>query len=92
MNSAYRCPQFPVEVGKPKPGFHARGLAVELVPLAMVLRIFYGFVRAEPRINGIGVDHAAGYLHVDLRETATPVSWSSATAALWSRRTRFGRW
>jgi len=47
VNSAYRCPQHPVEARKPKPGFHARGLAADLVPLAMPLRAFYDVVRAE---------------------------------------------
>jgi uncharacterized protein YcbK (DUF882 family) len=73
VNSAYRCPQHPVEASKPKPGFHARGLAADLVPLAMSLRAFYEVVRAEPRLKGIGVDHAAGYIHVDVREVAAPV-------------------
>ncbi len=75
VNSAYRCPQHPIEVRKPKPGYHARGLAADLVPLAMPLRAFYDVVRAEPRIKGIGGDHAAGYIHVDVREAAEPVMW-----------------
>lgn len=75
VNSAYRCPQHPVEVRKPKPGFHTRGLAADLVPLAVPLRAFYEAVRAEPRIKGIGVDHAAGYIHVDVRAAAEPVLW-----------------
>ncbi len=75
VNSAYRCPQHPVEARKPKPGFHARGLAADLVPLAMPLRAYYDVVRAEPRIKGIGVDRAAGYIHVDVRETAEPLLW-----------------
>lgn len=75
VNSAYRCPQHPVEARKPKPGFHARGLAADLVPLEMPLRAFYDAVRAEPRIKGIGVDHDAGYIHVDVREVAAPVLW-----------------
>jgi uncharacterized protein YcbK (DUF882 family) len=75
VNSAYRCPQHPVEARKPKPGFHARGLAADLVPLEMPLRAFYDVVRAEPRIKGIGVDHGAGYIHVDVREVAAPVLW-----------------
>jgi len=75
VNSAYRCPQHPVEARKPKPGHHARGIAADLVPLAIPLRAFYEVVRAEPRIKGIGVDHAAGYIHVDVREAAAPVLW-----------------
>jgi len=75
VNSAYRCPQHPVEARKPKPGLHARGLAADLVPLAVPLRTFYELVRAEPRIKGIGVDHASGYIHVDVREAADPVLW-----------------
>ena len=75
INSAYRCPQHPIEARKPKPGHHARGLAADLVPLAMPLRSFYDVVRTEPRIKGIGVDHAAGYIHVDAREAAEPVIW-----------------
>ena len=75
VNSAYRCPKHPIEGRKPKPGFHARGIAADLVPLAMSLRAFYDIVRAEPRIKGIGVDHAAGYIHVDVREVAAPVLW-----------------
>lgn len=75
VNSAYRCPGHPVEARKPKPGFHARGLAADLVPLAIPLRAFYDVVRAEPRIKGIGMDHAAGYIHVDVREAAAPVMW-----------------
>lgn len=75
VNSAYRCPKHPTEARKPKPGFHTRGLAADLVPLAMSLRAFFEVVRAEPQIRGLGVDHAAGYIHVDVRETATPVLW-----------------
>lgn len=75
VNSAYRCPQHPVEASKPKSGYHARGLAADLVPLAMPLRAFYDVVRAEPKIKGIGVDHTAGYIHVDVREAAAPVLW-----------------
>jgi|GEM_PF-600412 len=75
VNSAYRCPQHPVEASKPKPGFHAQGLAADVVPLAMPLRTFYDVVRTEPRIKGIGVDQAAGYIHVDVREVAAPVLW-----------------
>ena len=75
VNSAYRCPQHPAEARKSKPGFHARGLAADLVPMAMPLRAFYDVVRAEPRIKGIGVDHAVGYVHVDVRQAAAPVLW-----------------
>lgn len=75
VNSAYRCPAHPVEARKPKPGFHALGLAADLIPLAVPLRAFYEVVRAETRIKGIGVDHAAGYIHVDVREAAAPVLW-----------------
>ena len=75
VNSAYRCPQHPIEARKPKHGHHARGLAADLVPLAVPLRAFYDVVRAEQRIKGIGVDHAAGYIHVDVREAAEPVLW-----------------
>jgi len=75
VNSAYRCPQHPVEARKPKPGFHARGLAADLVPLAMPLRAFYEVVRAEPQVKGIGVDHSAGYIHVDVLEAAESVCW-----------------
>ncbi len=32
-------------------------------------------VWAESRIKGIGVDHAAGYIHVDVRDAAEPVLW-----------------
>lgn len=76
VNSAYRCPQHPVEARKPKPGFHALGLAADLVPLAVPLRAFYDVVRGEPRIKGIGVDHAAGYIHVDVRDAVAPVLWT----------------
>ncbi|MBE0658119.1 MAG: hypothetical protein IH602_10540 [Bryobacteraceae bacterium] len=75
VNSAYRCPKHPVEARKPKAGFHAQGLAADLVPLAMPLRAFYDVIRSEPRIKGIGVDHAAGYIHVDVRQAAAPVLW-----------------
>jgi len=27
VNSAYRCPQHPIEARKPQPGHHARGIA-----------------------------------------------------------------
>ncbi|MBE0659964.1 MAG: peptidase M15A [Bryobacteraceae bacterium] len=75
VNSAYRCPKHPVEARKSKPGFHARGLAADLAPLAVSLRAFYDVVRTEPRIKGIGVDYTAGYIHVDVREAAAPVLW-----------------
>ncbi|MBA3973808.1 MAG: peptidase M15 [Candidatus Solibacter sp.] len=75
VNSAYRCPEHPIEARKPKPGFHTRGLAADLVPLAMPLRTFYDVVRTEPRIKGIGVDQAAGYIHVDVREASESILW-----------------
>jgi uncharacterized protein YcbK (DUF882 family) len=74
VNSAYRCTKHLTEARKPK-GFHARGLASDLVPLAMSLRAYYDVVRAEPKIKGIGVDHTAGYIHVDVREASEPVFW-----------------
>jgi len=75
VNSAYRCPKHPVEARKAKPGDHARGFAADLVPRAMSLRAFYDVVRAELRIKGIGVDHTAGYIHVDVRGASEPVCW-----------------
>ena len=75
VNSAYRCANHPVELRKLKPGYHARGLAADLVPLATSLRAFYYVVRAESRVKGIGVDHAAGYIHVDIRDSAASVLW-----------------
>ena len=75
VNSAYRCPQHPVEARKPKPGHHARGIAADLTPLGISLPALYEIVRAEPRVNGVGVDHSAGYIHVDIRESAMPVLW-----------------
>jgi hypothetical protein len=75
VNSAYRCLNHPVEARKPKPGLHARGLAADLVPLATSLRAFYDVIRSEPRIKGIGVDHAPRYIHVDAREASKPVFW-----------------
>jgi hypothetical protein len=74
--SALRFSLHPVEVRKPKPGFHARGLAADLVLLAMRLQSFYRVVQAEPRINGIAVDHTAGYIHVDVREAVTQELWT----------------
>ena len=75
VNSAFRCPKHPVEARKPKPGFHARGLAADLVPLTMPLRSIYDVVRTEPRIRSIGVDQASGYIHVDVRGASEPVLW-----------------
>ena len=40
VNSAYRCPQHPVEGRKPKPGRHAQGIAADLISLAMSMRAF----------------------------------------------------
>jgi hypothetical protein len=75
VSSAYRCAKHPVEARKLKPGFHARGLAADLVPLAVSLRAFYDVVRADPRIRGIGVDHVRGYIHADVREVTESVFW-----------------
>ena len=75
VNSAYRCAQHPIEARKPKPGRHARGIAVDLAPLGISLRSFYEIVREEIRVKGIGVNHADGYIHVDIRESAKPVLW-----------------
>ena len=75
VNSAYRCPQHPVEARKPKPGFHARGLAADLAPLGISLRAFYEIVRDESRVRGIGVDHVGGYIHIDMRGATEPVLW-----------------
>ena len=68
-------PQHPVEARKPKSGYHARGIAADLVPLEISLRAFHEIVRSELRIKGIGVDQAACYIHVDIRESAKPVLW-----------------
>ena len=75
VNSAYLCPQHPIEAPKPKPGYHVRGIAADLVPLGISLRAFHEIVRSELRIKGIGVDRTAGYVHVDLREAVEPVYW-----------------
>ncbi len=75
VNSAYRCPQHPIEARKPKPGYHVRGIAADLAPLGISLRALYEIVRANPMIKGIGVDHDAGYIHVDLRKASEPVLW-----------------
>ena len=75
VNSAYLCPQHPIEAPKPKPGYHVRGIAADLVPLGISLRAFHEIVRSELRIKGIGVDQAACYIHVDIRESAKPVLW-----------------
>jgi len=40
VSSACRCPKHPVEARKPKPGFHTKSLAADLVPVAMPLRAF----------------------------------------------------
>jgi uncharacterized protein YcbK (DUF882 family) len=75
VNSAYRCPQHPIEARKPKPGYHARGMAADLAPLGIALRGFYEIVREEPSVKGIGVDHVGGYIHIDLRGATEPVLW-----------------
>jgi uncharacterized protein YcbK (DUF882 family) len=75
VNSAYRCPQHAIEARKSKPGNHALGIAADLAPIGMSLRAFYEIVRTEPRVKGLGVDHAGGYIHIDVREAAAPILW-----------------
>lgn len=75
INSAYRCPDHPVEAAKPKPGFHAKGLAADVRSPTLNIRALYDAVVVDERIKGIGVDHNGGYIHIDVRETVTRVQW-----------------
>ena len=43
--------------------------------LGVSLRAFYEIMLQEPLNKGIGVEHAAGCIHVDIRQSASPVLW-----------------
>lgn len=75
VNSAYRCSSHPIEAAKLKPGFHAQGLAADVRSATVDIRRLYDAIRQDERIKGIGVDHGGGYIHIDVREAVTPVTW-----------------
>ena len=75
INSAYRCPEHPVESAKLKPGMHASGLAADVRSATLNIRRLYDAIAADERIKGIGVDHGGGYIHIDVREAVSRVQW-----------------
>jgi len=70
--SGYRSPEHPLEVGKKKPGWHAKGKAVDLlIPDGVAMRRAVELA-LRSGIPGIGVNNNA--IHLDIRDT-TPVMW-----------------
>lgn len=65
ITSGYRCPQHPIEAGKPKPGRHTEGIAADISgpPLIDIWRALAQF----PELVGVGVAPHQNYIHVDMR-------------------------
>lgn len=75
INSGYRCASHPIEAAKLKPDYHFHGLAADIRATQCDIKRLYEFCREDERIKGIGVDHQAWYIHIDLREAVVPVTW-----------------
>lgn len=83
INSGYRCPQHPEEVGKPRLGAHALGQAADVGVSGATAHKLIGLAIARG-FTGIGVQQRgdARYVHVDAVEDAAanglarPMVWS----------------
>ncbi|UYM14271.1 YcbK family protein [Endozoicomonas euniceicola] len=80
VSSAYRCPNHPSERNKPRPGTHAKGLAIDIqcsgVQAFALLKTAIGM-----GFTGIGVsqkgDHGSRFIHLDISTTGNrPWLWS----------------
>jgi uncharacterized protein YcbK (DUF882 family) len=67
INSGYRCPNHPEEIHKAKPGRHSEGIAADLSAPGTSLLALFKAIRQHLEFRGIGVNKAAGYIHVDMR-------------------------
>ena len=79
INSGFRDETHPIEAKKLKPGYHTKGIAVDILANHKhALDIIK--TALELGFTGIGVNQKGNYnqrfVHVDTRETPTPVLWS----------------
>jgi uncharacterized protein YcbK (DUF882 family) len=74
VTSGYRCPDHPVERGKPRPGYHSLGMAADIIIRRHTLREMYEAAEGIPAFSagGIGI-YDGGFIHVDVR--ASPSRW-----------------
>jgi len=73
ITSGYRSPNHSIEKAKKTPGQHAKGIAADIAVKDGVQRMQIVKQACALGFTGIGV--AKGFVHVDIRDTNTPVLW-----------------
>lgn len=79
ISSGYRAETHPVEAKKKKAGMHTKGIACDILAnhfhALEIIRI-----ALELKFTGIGVnqkgDYSKRFIHLDTRETPSPILWS----------------
>jgi len=81
VTSGYRCKDHPAEKDKPLPGKHCEGIAADICVPGMTPYAVYKLIRsAMPIFRGLGVAPHQNYIHVDIRNTISVVTWSYSKA------------
>ena len=73
ITSGYRSPNHSIEQAKKTPGKHAKSIAADIAVKDGVQRMQIVKQACALGFTGIGV--AKGFVHVDIRDTNTPVLW-----------------
>ena len=74
ITSGYRHPTLhPIESRKDVPGTHAQGIAADIKIINAADRL--KFVHSALALGFTGIGVAKGFVHVDIRDTNTPVLW-----------------
>ena len=85
VNSAYRCPEHPIEVAKARPGAHATGKAVDIAvkreEAYRLLQIVFrsDVFRSDWNFTGVGINQKGSgrFIHLDtVSEGIRPTVWS----------------
>lgn len=76
INSAYRCPEHPVEARKIKPGQHSKGLAVDIhVSDSYMAAKIIAYAIRELDVKGFAYSAKDNFVHLDWR-TGVMVTWN----------------
>lgn len=68
VTSGYRCALHPVEISKPRPGWHTHGLAADITGPRLL--DIWRSLKHFPEFTGIGVAPLQNYMHLDTRPLA----------------------
>lgn len=79
VNSGYRCPAHNAAVGGAKASQHVLGRAADVRVKGRTPAELEAVARTVPAIKGIGRDDHKGFVHLDVRETPSLVSWCYGT-------------